>query len=403
MLQWKVFSAAPHRMMFFGGLLQVIFALSFWFIELVCRYVFSTTLPTVIFSTWAHAFLLLFATIPFFIFGFLMTTYPRWMGGEIIPTKIYSRAFQLLFAGSLLFYLGLFTHKGLLMLAVAFLLAGWIVAVYALWTVYVNAPSQNKKYEKVLNISLLIAILSIFSYLLWIPTQIDWLLLFTLKAGIWLFLVPILFAVCHRMLPFFSSSALANYPVRQPAWSLPVVSVLTTGHFLLEMLGQFGWLWLVDLPLFAVAAYHSVIWQFWRSFPVRLLAVLHLAFLWFSVALALYSVQSLLYLFTGEIWLGKAPLHALSIGFMTSLLVGMVSRVSLGHSGRALVADDLTWFCFWGVSGIAVLRILAEITFLNQLISLNLLAALLWLKVFGVWTWRYLPFMVLPRVDGREG
>jgi uncharacterized protein involved in response to NO len=403
MLQWTVFSAAPHRMMFFGGMVQILLTLMFWLIELFCRYIFSIALPSVIPSTWAHAFLLIFATIPFFIFGFLMTTYPRWMGGEIIPKKTYSLAFKLLFAGSLLFYLGLFTHKLLLMLAVALLLAGWIVAVYALWTVYLNAPSQNKKYEKVLNVSLLIAILSIISYLLWIPTQIDLLLLFTLKAGIWLFLVPILFAVCHRMLPFFSSSALANYPVRQPEWSLPVVSVLTTGHFLLEMAGQNGWLWLVDMPLLGVAAYHSVIWQFWRSLPVRLLAVLHLAFLWLSVALALYSVQSLLYLFTGDIWLGKAPLHALSIGFMTSLLVGMVSRVSLGHSGRALVADDLTWFCFWGVSGIAVLRILAEITFLNQLISLNLLAALLWLKVFGVWTWRYLPFMVLPRVDGREG
>lgn len=403
MLQWKVFSAAPHRMMFFGGLVQIMLTLMFWFIELLYRYAFSTTLPSVIPNTWAHAFLLMFATIPFFIFGFLMTTYPRWMGGEIIPLKNYSFAFKLLFSGSLLFYLGLFTHKGLLMFAVALLLAGWIVAVHALWTVYMNAPSKNKKYEKVLNVSLFIAILSIISYLLWIPTQLDFLLRLTLKAGIWLFLVPILFAVCHRMLPFFSTSALVNYPVRQPIWSLPVMSVLTTGHFLLEISAQNGWLWLVDLPLLGVAAYHSVIWQFWRSLPVRLLAVLHLAFLWLSIALALYSVQSLVYLFTGQIWLGKAPLHALSIGFMVSLLVGMASRVSLGHSGRALIADDLTWFCFWGVSGIALLRILAEVAFLNQLISLNIIAALLWLAVFGAWTWRYLPFTVLPRADGREG
>lgn len=403
MLHWNVFSAAPHRMMFFGGFVQIMLSLMFWWFELIYRYFLGSTLPTVIPSTWAHAFLLLFCTIPFFIFGFLMTTYPRWMNGTIIPVTRYALAFKLLFVGSLLFYLGLFSNLFLLSMDVLIILGGWIAAVYALWEVYTHAHARDKHYEKVLNLSLFSAMLSISSYLGWLFTKNDYLLLFTLKAAIWLFLVPMLFTVCHRMLPFFSSSTLTNYHTVQPSWSLAAMGICSVGHFSIELFNQLAWLWLFDLPFLAIAIYHAVIWQFWRSFPVKLLAVLYIAFLWLSIALVLYTAQSLWLLLTGELLLGKAPLHALTIGFMSSLLVGMVSRVSLGHSGRVLLADQWTWYCFLGVSGIAVLRILAEIAVFNQLISLNIIAASVWLIVFGAWTWHYLPFTILPRVDGKTG
>jgi uncharacterized protein involved in response to NO len=389
--------------MFFGGFIQLLLTLIFWLVELIHRHYLGETLPTVIPSTWAHAFLLMYTTVPFFIFGFLMTTYPRWMGGEIVPVGRYSRAFLLLFTGSLLYYPALFIHINTLIIAVCLILAGWLSAVYALWQVYAHAPARNKRYEKVLNVALFSAILSIVAYLVWMFTHADFLMLFVLKAGIWLFLMPLLFTVCHRMLPFFSTSSLVNYSVRQPVWSLPVMSILTTGHFILEFSGQYNLLWLVDLPLLVFAVYHAIIWQFWRSVPIKLLAVLHIAFLWFGIAMALYTIQSFMLFVTGELWLGKAPLHALTIGFMTSLLVGMASRVSLGHSGRMLIADTWTWRCFLGISAIAIVRILAEFPSFNQFFAMNVLAAMLWFGVLGAWVWRYLPFTVLPRVDGRLG
>jgi uncharacterized protein involved in response to NO len=83
----------------------------------------------------------------------------------------------------------------------------------------------------------------------------------------------------------------------------------------------------------------------------------------------------------------------------------MASRVTLGHSGRMLVADNLTWFIFLGLQATAVIRILAEFNPLNTLLglSLNVIAALLWVLVLGTWVLRYGSIYLRARIDGRPG
>jgi uncharacterized protein involved in response to NO len=170
----------------------------------------------------------------------------------------------------------------------------------------------------------------------------------------------------------------------------------------LELAGLSAWRFVADLPL-AVAALHlSYVWQFRASFHSRLLAMLHIAFLWLGLSMTLYSVQSLLLLATGTDWIGRAPLHALGIGFLASMVVAMASRVTLGHSGRSFVADRVTWAVLLGVNLTAVLRIVAE--FIPAAAAwLNLAAALLWLAAFALWGWHYLPMYLRPRLDARPG
>jgi uncharacterized protein involved in response to NO len=74
--------------------------------------------------------------------------------------------------------------------------------------------------------------------------------------------------------------------------------------------------------------------------------MLHIGFAWFGLAMALYTLQSLTLCFTGQWLLAKAPLHALSIGYFSAVLMAMSTRVTLGHSGRLLKADSLTWGVF---------------------------------------------------------
>ncbi len=118
--------------------------------------------------------------------------------------------------------------------------------------------------------------------------------------------------------------------------------------------------------------------------------------------MSLYAAQSLVLLATGTDFLGRAPLHALGIGFFTSMIVAMASRVTLGHSGRALSADTLTWAVLLGVNASALLRIAGE--FLPWIASwLNLLAALVWLAALLPWVLRYLPMYLQPRVEHPPG
>jgi uncharacterized protein involved in response to NO len=398
---WQTFSSAPHRMMMFAGAVQFIAVLLYWSIELTGRYTglwpsLATTLPGI----FAHGFLMQYTLFPFFIFGFLMTTYPRWMSGTAIPLQRYQTTFLLLSSGVLLFYCGLFFSRSLATIGVALLLAGYVSGLYALWRVYREAPVRDKFYETCLNAALSGGTVGVAAYLAWLVGDNPLWLQLSLQAGLWWFLLPIAVTVSHRMIPFFSVTVLPGYQMYQPRVTLVPMLALLALHGLLELLALHRWLWLVDLPLLMFAALHSWKWQFRRTFAVRLLAILHVAFAWLSIAMALYAINSLALFFKFGPLLGRAPLHAVAIGFLLSITLAMASRVTLGHSGRELKADTTTWVLFWGLSAVAILRIVAELPFGPHF---NLLAALAWLLIAVLWSAKYAVIYLRPRLDGRPG
>ncbi len=399
---WPVFSAAPHRMMFLAGAVQTVLVMLFWLAELLGRAGWLPALPLALPSTWAHVFLMLFGLFPFFIFGFLLTVYPRWMGGPVVPASRYVAAFRFLVAGMILFYAGLFTSRIVVAVALVLQLIGWGAALHALFAVFRQAPKRGP-HERLLNLALAAGALGILCFLVGVVTQSPPAFTVAREIGLWLFLVPVVFLVAHRMIPFFSQSALMNYLMVRPAWGPPLMVVCVVGHAALEIAGWSAWRFLADAPLAAAALHHSWVWQFRRSFHARLLAMLHIAFLWLGIGMTLYAAQSLTLLIAGTDYLGRAPLHALGIGFFTGMVVAMASRVTLGHSGRALEANDLTWRVLFGVNIAAVLRIVAE--FLPGGVGgiLNALAAAVWLLSFLLWAWLYAPMYLRPRIDRQPG
>jgi len=399
---WEVFAAAPHRMLFLPGAAQAVLVMAFWLAQLLGRAGLVPLPSLVLASTWAHVFLMLFGLFPFFIFGFLLTVYPRWMNGPTVPASRYIAIFFLLAGGMILFYLGLFTFRPLLEFGLLLQLTGWGAGLHALLAVFRRAPKRGA-HEAMLNLALLAGAAGILGFLHGVATDSGWSMLLAREFGLWLFLVPVVFVVSHRMIPFFSSTALSGYTAVRPAWSLPLLAVGVVGHATLEYLGHSQWLFLFDAPLLVMAIHHARLWKFRRSFEVRLLAMLHIAFLWFGIAMALYTIQSLVLLLGGAWILGRAPLHALGIGFITGMMVAMASRVTLGHSGRALAADDLTWRVLLGVNLTAVLRITAELAPGTAAGTLNILAAAGWLVALAPWAWRYAPMYLRPRADGKPG
>ena len=73
-------SAAPHRSLFLAGSLQGVLTLLWWVFDLAGRYAIAGSVTNwSITPVWAHAFMMIYSFFPFFIFGFLFTTYPNWM------------------------------------------------------------------------------------------------------------------------------------------------------------------------------------------------------------------------------------------------------------------------------------------------------------------------------------
>lgn len=403
---WRQLTAAPHRVLFLLGMVQLLAAMGWWLAIVLGRYGGLYPPPALALPPgWVHGYLMLYGTLPFFIFGFLMTAMPNWLGEGRVPRPAYLACAGLMAAGVAAFYAAVVLAPAAVALAVALQLAGWLAGWLALARLVRRAGRPERRYPAtMLGVTAAGAALAAAFAVGAARTDAGWVAV-ALRGGVWWFLLPVFFNVSHRMIPYFSSRALPGYPVIRPAWTVPVFTAGALLRGLLETTGGgAGPLLAADLVMLAPAAYLLVRWRGWRSLRVRLLAVLHLAFALLAVALLLFAAQDAAAL-AGQAVLGHAPLHALAVGYFTAMLVAMVSRVSLGHSGRPVEADAVTWGAFLAVLVTAALRVAAELPGLpaDAQAMLTWLSALAWLSALIPWVVRYLPVYLAPRVDGRPG
>src|SRR3954464_4945471 len=101
-------SSEPHRFMFFFGALQAVTAFGWWSVDIVSRYGLSSSLHAwTVPPMWAHAWLLVYGLFPFFMFGFLVTAGPNWLGAPKPPRSGFIPAGIGMAVGLVLFYVGL--------------------------------------------------------------------------------------------------------------------------------------------------------------------------------------------------------------------------------------------------------------------------------------------------------
>lgn len=404
--QWHTFTAAPHRVMFLGGALQSIAVMLWLLMEMATRYgVMGHPVDWPVAPAAVHGYLMIYGLFPFFIFGFLMTTYPRWMNGKEIPARRYVPAFVLLMLGTAGFYAGLLTGRSMLFVAVLATLAGWGVALHALLRVLLDAQHPDKRHPQIIFIALSMGWCSLAAYLAWLWSDSAAWLRFAIQGGLWLFLLPVFASVGHRMIPFFTSTALPQHLVPRPYWAWWTILAAGVVHGLLRLADAAAWLWVSDAPLAVAAFYLTYVWGLRRTLPIPMLGVLHVGFAWLGIAMLLFAVQSFaLFLSQGTMFIwGLAPLHALTVGCFATLLIGMGTRVTLGHSGLPVQVGTPVKLMFAGIQLAALLRVLADMLPLQAMHWLYLAAAATWLASFVPWVSRHLPFYLRPRADGKAG
>ena len=403
---WHTFTAAPHRVMFLGGALQSVAAMLWLLLEMATRYgLIGQPVDWPVAPGAAHGYLMIYGLFPFFIFGFLMTTYPRWMNGKEVPARRYVPAFVLLLLGSVGFYAGLLAGINVLIAAVLVMLAGWGVALYALLRVMLEAQHPDKRHPKIIFLALGLGWCGLAAYFVWLWSGAAAWLHFAVQGGLWFFLLPVFASVAHRMIPFFTSTALPQHLVERPYWAWWTMLAASALHGLLQLADAIAWLWVSDAPLAVASLYLTYVWGLRRSLSITMLGILHIGFAWLGIAMLLFAVQSfVLFVSTGSgiIW-GLAPLHALTVGCFATLLIGMGTRVTLGHSGLPMQADGKIKLMFAGMQLAVLLRVLADMLPVQLTHGLYLAAAVAWLACFVPWVARYLPIYLRPRTDGKAG
>ncbi|MET0268146.1 MAG: NnrS family protein [Duganella sp.] len=209
-------------------------------------------------------------------------------------------------------------------------------------------------------------------------------------------------AIGTRVIPMFTrNGAPGTTPLVQPRldrWSLGLLAA-TALAWLLPLPGAVR-AWVVA-PL-AVAAAALVLlrlwrWQAHRTLGVPLLWILHFSYAWIAVGFVLLALATLQWVSA------SAAFHALAVGSMAGLILGMITRTTLGHTGRKLVAGRAEKLIFVLIQAAALSRVAAALGWETAQGAVLLVSALCWTVAFVQYAVTYAPYLAAPRIDGKEG
>ncbi|MDX5372762.1 MAG: NnrS family protein [Pseudomonadaceae bacterium] len=337
-----------------------------------------------------HRHELVFGFAGAIIAGFLLTAVQTWTGRPSLSGRPLALLAGLWLLGRLSWWLP--SAWPLLLFNLAFLLAVAGVMARLLWVV-----RQRRNYPIVLVLVLLAAVdlLSLFGVLL----QHDGWQRQGSLAAIWL-VAAMMTLIGGRVIPFFTQRGLGRLEM-VPPWAWLDLALLV-GTLLLALLTGAGLLlqphWSGAVLLLALGLAHGIRLLRWFDpglLRVPLLWSLHLAYAWVVLAclgLALWHA--------GVAVPFSQALHALTVGAMAGLILAMLARVSLGHTGRPLELPRGFAIAFVLLNLAALLRVFG-VSFAYQ--PALWLAALTWGLAFAQFLYCYGPMLCRTRVDGHPG
>lgn len=268
------------------------------------------------------------------------------------------------------------------------------VAAFALGHVLWRAKSQRNYFTVVLLLALAAA------NALFHARAIGWLPDSPLAAihGAIALIVMLMTLIAGRIVPSFTANALrgvAQYRNDQ----LEVCAIGFTGCALALFVGNAAPALSASAAIVAAALQAARTWGWnpWATRATPLLWVLHAGHAWIIVGLVLLALASLGLAAPTLAW------HAFAVGAMGSLILGMITRTALGHTGRLLQATRIETLAYLLVFAAALIRVFGGMLLPSMPHIVLGLSALCWSSAFALYLWKYAPMLVRARIDGRKG
>ncbi len=334
-----------------------------------------------------HGHEMLFGFAVAVIIGTLLTALPSWAGMPEIRGRALALLLALWLLGRLAFWAEPWLPRPAMALADGLLLPCLLVLTTpALWRV------PERRYRLLLPILLSLALANGL-YLVGLLRHDTRLALAGLRAGVYAVMV-LYVAVGGLLTPIFTGNALRQSGRGVQAPFLPALEWLAVGLVVLlaalDLLGASRtWVGATALCCALVHALRVARWQGWRARADGLLWPMHLGFAWLIAAFVLQALASLHGAVPPAAWL-----HAFTIGGLGLMMLGLMARVVLRHTGRPPVAPGwLGWGCAT-LSAAALLRLVASLVDGGGwLIGL---AALLWAVPFVAYLLAFASALVGP-------
>jgi uncharacterized protein involved in response to NO len=411
---------APHRLAFAAGTLMLALTSLWWALVNLSGFEGMGVRWAMPPAT-AHSVLMTFGFMPFFFVGFLFTAGPKWLGQPPVPARHLVGSMSAMVAGWLVFLLSVHGRDSAFAQSVGTIglsavLLGWSGISRRFIAMVRASVVPDRVHAKLVAVASLTGVLMLAGAVVGVARGDFGLVRAATQGALWGFIGLMFAAVSHRMIPFFSAAAVPALDAWRPLWLLGAFVAVFVGKAVGSVAGALtevsapGWLAAqaaAELAAGAAFVALAVRWGLVQSLRVRLLAMLHLGFTWLGVGLLMEGAAHAIAAGGGpNTVFGLAPLHAYSMGFLGSTMFAMVTRVSCGHGGRTLVADDFVWRLFWVLQMAIVARLAAA--FARDLsgtwnTALVAAAAVGWAGVCLAWAVRYGRWYGTPRPDGRPG
>jgi len=284
----------------------------------------------------AHGLAMSSSFMPMFIVGFLFTAGPRWLGVEPVPAARLLPGVVAHGLGWLMALAGFAFDAGLAALGIAVATCAWVALGLRFARMLRRSLAADQLHARLLLLAGVVGALAMALGAWGIGTQQPQLARVATQLALWGFLAPTFVIASHRMLPFFDMN-----------------------------------------------------WLHWPR-SNRLMTMLRGGLVWLGIALLLAVAEPL----------RLAATHALTMGYLGSTLIAMVTRVIAGHSGRSIAIDAWAWRLYLVLQVAVMTRVLAEL-WPDAKLALLGAASLTWSIVCVGWAWRYGGWLGRPRIDGR--
>jgi len=387
--KFALFELGFRPFFLFASLFSII-ATSIW----MANFTFGWPLPisTITPIAW-HGHEMVFGYAAAIIAGFLLTAVRNWTGvqtikggalASLVLVWLLARTLPLLNSALLFEWAALFD--------LAFFL-GLILAV-------LHPIAKVKQWRQLLIVTILVLILAadIVYYLgvLHIVNQgVSW----GLFSGVYL-IMALIFTLARRVMPFFIERGV-GYQVQLKNWSFVDSSSLL---FLAA-------LWIIDVFLkqalltallsLVLMILHSVRLSGWYTKGIWKKPLLWVLFLGYSMFVLGFALKAINFF---NLYPTSIPLHAFTYGGIGLMTLGMISRISLGHTGRNINEPPkvLTWIFSVLFIG-ALVRVIMPIIMPSAYLHIIGLAQVLWIVAFMLFLSSYTMIFIKPRADGQQG
>lgn len=201
-----------------------------------------------------------------------------------------------------------------------------------------------------------------------------------------------------RVIPFFTERGVAGVVTKK--WT--AIEYLSGFSVVLAAISDvfFGWSVVTGYLAFFAALINLVRLYGWYSnliWYVPLVWVLQLAYGWIIFGFILKGLMIF------DISQSAFSYHAFTVGGIAMMTLGMMARVSIGHTGREMILNSWMVLSFIILNVAAIVRVILPMFMHDFYLQLIQVASGLWIVAFTIFVIAYTPMLLKARIDGREG